>query len=185
MPVDCVRNRALCDVFHQFAASLQLPRVLQACRGPRLDPAPRAPPAQLISEYLWVQPVILQEPPALDGKQSTRLAISSVPAGSKLLRSEKKGDGSFLCIFGVYRTAVQFLDEARKLWHPYDTMAQMPDYLIRCIFEQLTLSPLQLSKLRIERLKLWKSWSDGPVIGSSRPLCIPWSVRFLRGRIWL
>ena len=96
----------------------------------------------------------------MDGKQSTRSDIASVPAGSKLLRSEKKGDGSFLCIFGVYRTAVQFLDEARKLWHPYDTMAQMPDYLIRCIFEQLTLSPLQLSKLRIERLKLWKSWSE-------------------------
>ena len=152
---------ALCDVFDQFAEALQLP--LGSCKPvvarASTQPRGRLRP-QVVSEYLRVQPVTLPALPALDSKQSLKQAISSIPAGSKLLRSEKKGDGSFLCIFGVYRTPVQFLDEARKLWHPYDTMAQMPDYLIRCIFEQLTLSPLQLSKLRIERLKLWKSWSE-------------------------
>ena len=74
-------------------------------------------------------------------------------ACSKLVRSEKQGDGSWLCIFGVYRSFDQFVLEAQSLLHPFDTLAQLPDYLIKALCEQLTLSLMQLSKTRLERLQ--------------------------------
>ena len=84
------------------------------------------------------------------------LPCHHVPSGSKLIRSEKKGDGSWLCIFGVYRSFDQFVLEAQGLLHPFDTLAQLPDYLIKALFEQLTLSPMQLSKIRLERIQKWR-----------------------------
>ncbi|OLQ10182.1 hypothetical protein AK812_SmicGene6059 [Symbiodinium microadriaticum] len=54
---------------------------------------------------------------------------------------------------------LQGVQVAKSLWHPFDTMVQLPDLLLKAIFEQLTLSPLELSKLRLERLSKWRQWS--------------------------
>ena len=150
--------QALCDVAESIAAQQHLPlgaaqpvlaRAHRQARG-RLHP-------QLVSEYARVLKRTLHQLPALSSKQCTKEDISDVPAGSRLIRSEKKGDGSWLCIFGVYRSFHQFVLEAQDLLHPFDTLAQLPDYLIKALFEQLTLSPMQLSKIRLERIQKWRS----------------------------
>lgn len=150
---------ALCDVMDQASAARQLRPgaarnvLVRAHRQPRGRLRP-----QLISEYSEVVTRALPAIPALDGRCIT-VDVGPVPSGSKLLRSEKKGDEIFLCVFGVYRSPIQFLHEARRLWHPFDDLVQLPDCLIKAIFEQLIHSPLELSKLRIQRLRQWKQWS--------------------------
>ena len=67
-----------------------------------------------------------------------------IPAGSKLLRSEKKGE-MVLCVFGIFHSCEKFVNISRSLWHPFDQAAHMLDYL----FEHLTNSPTELVKLRI------------------------------------
>ena len=79
--------------------------------------------------------------------------------GSKLLRSENRGAGGVFCVFGVFCKPFEFVEVAKSLWHPFDTMVQLPDLLLRAIFEQLTLSPLELSKVRLERISKWRKWS--------------------------
>ena len=41
---------------------------------------------------------------------------------------------------------------------PFDTLVQLPNVVIKCVFEQLTLAPYKLSKVRLERLLEWKRW---------------------------
>ena len=97
--------------------------------------------------------------PPLDSKQCVCQTIRVAPKGSKLLRSENRGAGGVFCVFGVFRKPLEFVKVAKSLWHPFDTMVQLPDLLLKAIFEQLTLSPLELSKLRLERLSKWRQWS--------------------------
>ena len=146
--------QALCDVAEAIAAEQQLPlgaaqpvlaKAHRQARG-RLHP-------QLVSEYAHILRRTLPRLPALSSKQCITNAVIDVPSGSKLIRSEKKGDGLWLCIFGVYRSFDQFVLEAQSLLHPFDTLAQLPDYLIKALFEQLTLSPMQLSKTRLKNSK--------------------------------
>ena len=131
-------------------ASLQQPRAHKQPRG-------RATP-QLIPEYEQVVSLLLQGIPTLDSKKCLLQACRNVPAGSKLLRTEKKGK-MVLCIFGIFHACEKFVHVARSLWHPFDLAAHMPDHLLRCLFEHLTRSPMDLVKLRIHRLKLWTSWA--------------------------
>ena len=97
--------------------------------------------------------------PPLDSKQCVCQTIRAAPKGSKLLRSENRGAGGVFCVFGVFRKPLEFVKVAKSLWHPFDTMVQLPDLLLKAIFEQLTLSPLELSKIRLERLSKWRQWS--------------------------
>ena len=131
-------------------ASLQQPRAHRQPRG-------RATP-QLIPEYELVVSLLLHNTPALDSKRCLMQPCRNVPVGSKLLRSEKKGK-MVLCIFGVFHTCEKFVHVAKSLWHPFDLAAHIPDHLLRCLFEHLTKSPMDLVKLRIQRLKLWTSWA--------------------------
>ena len=43
------------------------------------------------------------------------------------------------------------------LSHPFDSLAQLPDYLIKSLFEQLTKSPAELCKLRLLRVQRWRT----------------------------
>ena len=58
--------------------------------------------------------------------------------------------------FGVFREPESFVKEALHLWHPFDSLAQLPDFLVRSLFEQLTLSPAELAKTRLNRLQEWR-----------------------------
>ena len=135
-------------------AGIQPPRVHKQPKG-------RATP-QLVPEYEQVVTVLLQQVPAVDSKrclsQDCNSSKRQIPAGSKLLRSERKGE-MVLCAFGFFHSCEKFVNIARSLWHPFDQAAHMPDYLLKCLFEHLTNSPTELVKLRISRLKQWTRWA--------------------------
>ncbi len=109
---------------------------------------------QLISEYKRCVSVKSASEPSLDGKKCLNSTFCNVPAGSKLLRTEARGD-SKLYVFGVFRSMEEFVLDSRQLWHPYDELVNLPDALIKCIFLNLTLSPHELTKWRIDTLRRW------------------------------
>ena len=74
-------------------SSLQRPRAHKQPKG-------RATP-QLVPEYEQVVSLLLHEMPALDIKHCLQNPCKHVPSGSKLLRSEEKGE-MLLCIFGIF-----------------------------------------------------------------------------------
>ena len=132
-------------------ADHKMPRVDKQARG-------RATP-QLISEYEQVCSMLLDFMPSLDSKSYLVQSCRHVPEGSRLLRTEKKGKKLF-CVFGIFHSCKRFVSLARNLWHPFDTAAHMPDHLRRCLHEHPTKSPMEIVKLRIQRLKLWTSWAS-------------------------
>lgn len=131
-------------------ASLKQPRVDRQPRG-------RATP-QLVGEYKQVVSLLLRTIPHVNDKSLVTQAVQHVPAGSKLLRSEKKGD-KFVCIFGIYHTEAEFVKLATALWHPFDMAVHMPDSMLKCLYDHLTLSPAELVKKRIRVFSEWTSWA--------------------------
>ena len=123
-------------------------------KPPRVDKQPRgrATP-QLIPEYEKVCSVLLDALPSTDAKRCLCEPCKHVPAGSRLLRTEKKGE-KLLCVFGIFHSCETFVALAKTLWHPFDTAAHMPDHLLKCLHEHLTMSPVEIVRLRIQRLKL-------------------------------
>ena len=154
---------AMCDQLVKFVDDLcadngikLLPSSLQQPRAHKQSKGQATP--QLVPEYERVVSLLLYDIPTLDSKRRLLQSCRNVPSGSKLLRSEKKGK-MVLCIFGIFHTCEKFVHVAKSLWHPFDLAAHMPDHLLRCLFEHLTKSPMDLVKLRIHRLKLWTSWA--------------------------
>ena len=143
-------------------ADLKLPRVDKQARG-------RATP-QLVPEYEKVSSLLLDQMPPLDSKRCLVRPCRQVPEGSRLLRTEKKGV-KLLCVFGIFHSCERFVQLSRCLWHPFDTAAHMPDHLLRCLYEHLTKSPVELVKLRIQRLKLWTSWATLLAAEETRHKC--------------
>lgn len=50
-----------------------------------------------------------------------------------------------VCVFGVYHSKEQFVSVARQIWHPFDELMNVPDRLILCLFELLTLGPVEIA----------------------------------------
>ena len=120
---------------------------------PQKQPKGRSMP-QLIAEYEFTPSLLLKSIPEVDDKKCIKKAISDIPMGSKLLRTEEKG-GMNLCVFGIYRSPQAFVTVARQLWHPYDELRNLPDELIHTIFEHLSRSPSQVTSHRMKTLKAW------------------------------
>ncbi|CAE7657217.1 unnamed protein product [Symbiodinium sp. CCMP2592] len=150
--------QALCDVFESEAARLNYvlgsaqPLLARAHKQPRGRLHP-----QLLSEHAAVLSRLLPRPPPLNHKRCLTQDVHGVPAGSKLLRSENRGNKGLFCVFGVFRSPESFVREAKLLYHPFDSLAQLPDYLIKSLFEQLTKSPAEICKLRLLRLQKWRA----------------------------
>ena len=148
----------LCDVAEDVCMQRGLslgsakPVLARAFRQPRGRLRP-----QLIPEFVKVVSCVLRAMPALDAKRCLTAHVKDAPAGSKLLRSENRGSSGFFCVFGVFREPESFVKEALHLWHPFDSLAQLPDYLVRSLFEQLTLGPAELAKTRLNRLQEWRA----------------------------
>ena len=53
----------------------------------------------------------------------------------------------------------QFLERAKELWHPYDTMILLPDEIVRALFEVLTKEPLDTCKWRLQCIQQWQRWA--------------------------
>eukprot|EP00435_Cladocopium_sp_Y103_P052227 s792_g16.t1 len=51
-----------------------------------------------------------------------------------------------------------FLGVAKQLWHPYDELRNLPDALIVSIFKCLQMGPVEMTRQRMQTLKLWHSW---------------------------
>ncbi|CAE7285341.1 unnamed protein product [Symbiodinium sp. CCMP2592] len=150
--------QALCDVFESEAARLNYvlgsaqPLLARAHKQPRGRLHP-----QLLSEHAAVLSRLLPRAPPLNHKRCLTQDVHGVPAGSKLLRSENRGNKGLFCVFGVFRSPESFVREAKLLYHPFDSLAQLPDYLIKSLFEQLTKSPAEICKLRLLRLQKWRA----------------------------
>ena len=122
------------------------------------QPRGRATP-QLIPEFLRIESAVLPQVPLVDSKKRLLHAVAGVPAGSKLLRCADRGSKGWLCVLGVYRSPLAFATLSKQLLHPYDTLVQLPDCLLKVVFKQLTLSPHELAAERLRKLQTWRSWA--------------------------
>ena len=114
---------------------------------------------QIVSEFRAVVSQLLDTSPTIDDKRKLTSSIFDIPVGSKLLRTEAKW-GKLMCVFGIYRTAEEFLQVSRSLWHPYDELINLPHDLVLCIFHSLLIGPLEMTKARIRTVKLWNTWAS-------------------------
>ena len=110
-------------------------------------------------EFIRVITKVVHSIPKVDHKQLLLTPFADIPVKSKLLRTEAK-QGAFLCVFGVYHSPEQFVTVSRSLKHPFDDLIHVPDLLLQCIFDCLTLGPLEVSKRRIHTLLKWKQWAE-------------------------
>ncbi|CAK9064419.1 unnamed protein product, partial [Durusdinium trenchii] len=134
--------------------SIPLEASQQEAAKPQKQPRGRRLP-QIVSEYGQVITRLLDRVPSLDSKQCLQTAVGDLPCGARLLRSEAKPGQKVLCVFGVYRSMESFVEVSRQLWHPYDELMNLPDDLIRCLFLNLTLGLVELTKHRIKTLDSW------------------------------
>ena len=114
---------------------------------------------QLVPEFLTVTTKVLASIPAVDNKMLTTKPLPDIPVKSKLLRTEAK-QGGFMCVFGVFHSPEQFVTVSRSLRHPFDDLVHVPDILLKCIFDILTLGPVEISKRRIHTLLRWQKMSQ-------------------------
>ena len=54
---------------------------------------------------------------------------------------------------------MQFLAEAKLITHPFDSARALPDPMLRVLFTTLTKGPLEIMKIGLAKLKLWKQWA--------------------------
>ena len=113
---------------------------------------------QLIPEFKEVITIPLKKVPPLSNKKLTMTPFDAIPVGAKLLRTEAKAGNMTLCVFGVFHSKQQFVEVARCLQHPFDEFVNLPDLLIRCVFEQLTLGHIETARQRLVMLKKMRDW---------------------------
>ena len=110
---------------------------------------------QLVREFAAVHSVVLECVPKVDQKRLLTAPVKHVPAGAKLLRTEAKR-GGVLCVFGIFHSMQQFVQISKSLLHPFDEFMNVPDILLICMYNILTMGPVQISKLRLKKILEWK-----------------------------
>ena len=103
--------------------------------------------------------VTLNKVPVTDNEACIQSGIDDIPKGSKILRTEATKGGRFLCVFGIFREMAELVKISKQLFHPFDLLTNLPDVLIRCSFNVVTLGPIESMKHRINTLKKWQSWA--------------------------
>eukprot|EP00435_Cladocopium_sp_Y103_P068239 s333_g31.t1 len=115
----------------------------------------------IMSEFKYTQTISSDTAPVLGAKSMLTAPFGDVPLHSKLIRRMcKQGEkGPFTCYtFGVYRDPVEFMQEALKLRHPFDTTCALPDPLLRALAFLLQNGPLETMKYRLKTLQKWRKW---------------------------
>lgn len=51
-----------------------------------------------------------------------------------------------------------FVEVPKQLWHPFDELRNLPDCMVQCIFRCLKNRPEEMTRPRIQMLRLWSSW---------------------------
>ncbi len=114
---------------------------------------------QVISEFAKVKTVTLTTVPSTDHKTCIQSSIGDIPKGSKIFRTEAPKGGKFICVFGIFREMCEFVELSKQLLHPFDLLTNVPDVLIQCIFNVVTLGPIESMKHRVNALKKWQRWA--------------------------
>eukprot|EP00438_Fugacium_kawagutii_P013469 Skav231273 [mRNA] locus=scaffold2436:470175:474164:- [translate_table: standard] len=132
------------------------------------QPRGRKLPA-VVAEFLIVKTIRVQQSdlPVLDSKQCLVHAYHGIPVGSKQLRVAKAKRGNSedstmlqLRVFGIYRSMLQFYNDAKQVLHPFDTFRGLPDSMLRVICATLHRSPLETMRFRLHKLKQWRQLAD-------------------------
>ena len=122
----------------------------------------KVPP--IISEFQFVQTIHSKLTPCLDAKSCLTKAFQGVPLGSCLIHA--KGGSSDQTAssgvehnlqeykFGVYRSAAEFVKQAKDLMHPFDTCHSMPELMVGGLNFVLTSGPVVVMKHRLQTLAL-------------------------------
>ena len=120
--------------------------------------------APLLSEFVATTVTTLDQLPPLDSKGCLRNNLQGIPQSSKMLSFEKIGGGEvktkFRCKFGIYRSPVIWLKDARELAHPFDQYHAVPDKMLEVVFNMLTMAPDVVARQRAHQLKTWMSWAS-------------------------
>ena len=112
---------------------------------------------QLVNEYAAIHTVMLDAVPPVSHKRTIMSPILHIPAGAKLLLTEaKRGNNKVLCFFGIFHSCQQFVQACKSLSHPFDDFMNVPDVLLDCMFDALTMGPVAISKLRLQKLVAWR-----------------------------
>ena len=122
-------------------------------RGQRMAP--------IVSEFAAVTTVSSEQKPSLDSKQRLTTTWHGVPKGAKLLKKFASGgeNSRFNCTFGIYRTPLSWIQEAKKVDHPFDVFHAAPEQLLRVLFDVVTLGPVAIMQRRNEKLNKWLTWA--------------------------
>ena len=115
---------------------------------------------QIISEFAAVRSILSKSPPPLSNKKTLTASWMGVPPGAKLLRTEATREDLQLYVFGIFRSMQQFVSLAKQLWHPFDELRNLPDCLIKCIFNCLRVGPTEMTKQRTKTFQLCELRSD-------------------------
>ena len=60
----------------------------------------------------------------------------------------------------VSQSTSLFSAQALTLPRPFDLARALPDHLVRVLFRTLTQGPLDIMRLRLNKMKLWRSWAQ-------------------------
>ena len=115
----------------------------------------------LMSEFHYTQTVQSQSEPVLNHKSMLQTAFCEVPINSKLIRRVRKmgENGPETCYtFGIYRSPMEFLRDAKLLQHPFDTTCALPDSMLVALGCILRDGALEVMKRRIQILQQWSAW---------------------------
>eukprot|EP00435_Cladocopium_sp_Y103_P001065 s5055_g1.t1 len=141
--------------------SLTLPCDVDARVAAQRQPRRKQGPP-LMSEFKFTQTVTTHLQPVLDAKSCLREPFCDVPLDSKLIRRVvKAGDKQSDVVsytFGIYRTPVEFLNDAKLLKHPFDTTCALPDAMLTALCFSLQHGLLGVMKQRLATLQKWRMW---------------------------
>ena len=54
---------------------------------------------------------------------------------------------------------MQFVHQALTLAHPFDSARALSDPLVRVLFRTLTQGPLDIIRLRLQKMRMWRDWA--------------------------
>ena len=110
-----------------------------------------------ILDVRWPFPKAKHLPRALQHHESSRLGISQPAKILTCLRREPHDgeDEELVAKIGIFRSPQQFLKEAQKLVHPFDTSFMIEDDVKKNIFFLLTEGPAAMERRRTDVLKYY------------------------------
>ena len=119
----------------------------------------------MIPEFKTVGHLNLQSQPKVDAKFCLLNDLQDFPAGSRVLnfkqgqsQQQLRPNQSFDWKIGVFRKPDEFVEESKKLTHPFDSCRAVDDEVLNVLVSTLKDGPVAIMKHRLQILQQWKSW---------------------------